>query len=447
MNERVAKAADRPSSPTRWDAPSHSGSNSTTRRSPLGRFLLRVALPAASLVMVLAASHFSQKEPVQNPWTAPITPVVIELSPAALNSLRDTPRDDVPAVVRMGGQALSHAQVRLKGSGSFRAVDDLPSLTVSWETPEGRRRLHLENSVEDPSRLHAFLGAALFREAGLPVPQARHAQVSLNRRALGLYVLRPGYDSAFTGEAFGNGACVILEPAKGADAGGSFRASGGASRESQAVALAAVNRLAGDGADPDLGRRWKALSEHLDVRRFATLLAGEALLGHWDGYGVARNNYRILWDPAAGRCVFLPHGMDQLFPDSAYPIRPVFSSRMARAFLETVPGQELYQAEWRRLASTWMDAEALAGRVQTQLARITPLLTFRQRGSLRQESQDLIRRIRKRCEAVAGRQSEPHPVLFFGRPGHEPVASNRGDPRRDRISTSVPSAIGRAICG
>jgi len=296
---------------------------------------------------------------------------------------------------------LSDARVRLKGRGSFRPVDDRPSFTISWATPAGPRRLHLENSVEDPSRLHAFLGAALFREAGLPVPEVQHARVSLDGRPLGLYVSRQGYDAEFCEVAFGRPGGVVLEPEAGTDVGGAFQVAGGLSGEVGDPARAALDRLSRAAAAVNLAERWAALTACLDGRRFATLLAGEALLGHWDGYGVARNNYRIGWDPSANQCVFLPHGMDQLFPDSDYPVHPVFPSRLARAFLETSPGRALYESEWHRLAAAWMDPGTLSRRVWSQVAQMESLCAGMERRDLHDEAKDLVRRIRRRCEAVA----------------------------------------------
>ena len=49
--------------------------------------------------------------------------------------------------------------------------------------------------------------------------------------------------------------------------------------------------------EPDDAARWKKLGAILDVERFASFLAIEALLGVGDGYDFGRNNYRIYHDP------------------------------------------------------------------------------------------------------------------------------------------------------
>jgi hypothetical protein len=67
---------------------------------------------------------------------------------------------DASATVRAGGQVWTNVAIHLKGAaGSFRPVDDLPALTLNFgklqdgQTCEGHRKLHLNNSLQDASRL------------------------------------------------------------------------------------------------------------------------------------------------------------------------------------------------------------------------------------------------------------------------------------------------------
>lgn len=63
--------------------------------------------------------------------------------------------------------------------------------------------------------------------------------------------------------------------------------------------------------------RWQAVEDVLAVEPFLTFAAPELMTGHWDGYCLSRNNYRLHADPAdGGRFHFLPHGMDQIFGDA-----------------------------------------------------------------------------------------------------------------------------------
>src|SRR5438046_2663916 len=90
----------------------------------------------------------------------------------------------------------------------YHPVDGKPSLTLSFDkfVPgqrfHGLSKIHLNNSVEDPSYLHECLGAELFGAAGVPAPRVAHALVELNGRKLGLYLLKEGFTQEFLGQYF-----------------------------------------------------------------------------------------------------------------------------------------------------------------------------------------------------------------------------------------------------
>ena len=343
----------------------------------------------------------------------PFHPIELELDSDALDHLRRDPRQDVAGMLWVSDHTASPVQVHLKGStGSFRAVDDRPSLTITRSSDDPPQRFHLENSVEDPGLLHQWLGSELFREAGIPTPRVAHARLKLNGRNLGLYVIREGYGEDFMERGFGPGSGGIGEPGPGQDIGGhwTFKRrtpplnSPGA--EEATAALAALNAACHE-ADP--ARRWTALSARLDTHRFATLLAGEVLLEHRDGYGLARNNYRVHWEARSGRLTLLPHGMDQLFVESGFTRQPQMAGSVARAFLETAPGRQAYAERWEQLTHRWMNAARLTDRLTVKIGELNPHLTPPERRAFQAESEDLIRRIRRRCEQVATQHQEPWP--------------------------------------
>src|SRR5262249_47552545 len=128
----------------------------------------------------------------------------IEVSDANLESLRKEPRTDVRAIVREGDATLPETALHVKGrTGSFRGVDGKPALTLTFDKFRpgqqfhGLTKVHLNNSVEDPSYLNEYLGAELFRAAGVPAPRVAHALVELNGRKLGLYVIKEAFAPEF----------------------------------------------------------------------------------------------------------------------------------------------------------------------------------------------------------------------------------------------------------
>ena len=94
--------------------------------------------------------------------------------------------------------------IKLKGAaGSFRGLDDRPALTLNMDkfndgqSFHGLDKFHLNNSVQDGSLTQELVSGHLFRQAGVPAARATHARVWLNKRDLGIYVLKEGFDTNF----------------------------------------------------------------------------------------------------------------------------------------------------------------------------------------------------------------------------------------------------------
>jgi len=208
--------------------------------------------------------------------------VEIELRSEDVNSLREHPRQDVNAVVRMGGSEFRSVAVHLKGSGTFQPFDRKPSFTVKIQGLPGISKIHLNNAAEDATFVQEKLGGELFAAAGIPAPRAGHARVKVNGRDKGLYVLKEGFDPEFLARSFSEGQGRVHD-------------------KNSAAMSQALNRRQG----------W--LKQAVDIEQFASFLAMEVLLCHWDGYGLANNNFRVYEGSTTGRFVFLPAGMDQLF--------------------------------------------------------------------------------------------------------------------------------------
>jgi len=134
---------------------------------------------------------------------------VIEIDAAGLRSLRNEPRVNVKATVHLGGELFHDVGIHIKGSqGSLQSIDARPALTLSFNTfvPKqkchGLRKLHLNNSAEDPTFMTDVLCSELFRQAGVPAARGAYATLVLNRRKLGLYVLKEGLTKEFLAQYF-----------------------------------------------------------------------------------------------------------------------------------------------------------------------------------------------------------------------------------------------------
>ena len=344
----------------------------------------------------------------------PVWKIQIELGADQIESLRREGRKYVPARIRVMGQTLDAVGVRLKGStGSFRGIDDRPGFTVDFgkfndQRFQGLQKIHLNNSVEDSTTIKDQLGSELFRRAGLPVPRFAHAWVELNGRSLGLYVLKEGFTEQFIERYFGQADGNLYDTDRGHDVDAPMKQQWGSDSGDQQMEL---RELAEAASDPDLARRWERLAARLDVDRFLTFMAMEIMIGHWDGYCLAQNNFRIYFDKATGKAVFLPTGMDQLFSKADLPWRPAMAGLVARAIMETPEGRERYAAAFKARFEALFVPERICRRVDELLNDLRPFLKGAVFRRMRQDAEELRGQIHARAANLLAQLSEPDPAL------------------------------------
>jgi hypothetical protein len=263
--------------------------------------------------------------------------------------------------------------VKLKGAaGSFRDLDQKPAFTLKLDkfggdTPfHGLEKFYLNNSVQDDTYLHEWLGAELFRAAGLPAPRITHARVWFNGKDFGLYVLKEGHDKKFlrrnfddpTGNYYDGGFCLDVD-------GGLERDEGKGPADGADLA-----DLAYAATEPDPVRAHPLLERRLDVDRFLTFMALERMIGHWDGYCGNRNNYRLYVDPKTGQASFVPHGMDQIFGDADVSVHDEPSGMVARAVLRDAGWRDAYYRRIGELLPLFTPVERWHKRLDEVAARL-----------------------------------------------------------------------------
>lgn len=332
-------------------------------------------------------------------------------------ALRREARQYVPARVQDGERVFESVGVHLKGSkGSFRSLEDKPALTLDFarfhpgQTFHGLRKIHLNNSVEDPGYCNELVGGELFRVAGVPAPRVTHALVELNGRRLGLYVLKEGFAEEFLGLHFQNTRGNLYDTGAGHDVDEALERDLGDGPDDRHD----LQALASAAREPNLEQRWQALARVLDVDRFIAFAATEVIVGHRDGYCLARNNFRIYHDPATGRLVFLPHGMDQLFGRPDATIRPAMYGLVARALLETPEGRGRYRERLAMLTASVLDVAAVQRCADAFVARVSPLLSSREARELKSAVARFKDRVAQRRRSLEQqlREPEPQPLAF-----------------------------------
>ena len=354
-------------------------------RQPLHRSLPLPFIGVICLAFLWPASAASQKEsskrdPSEAFFTnASVPRLKIQITGTNLAALKQDNRKYVRATVKEGETVYEDVGVHLKGAaGSFRGLDDRPALTLNFDKfKEGQKfhgldKMHLNNSVQDPSYMTEILCGDLFLAAGVPTPRGAHARVELNGRDLGLYVLKEGFDKTFLKRHFKNAKGNLYDGGFVREITDPLEKDSG---EGDVKDHADLKALVEAAQEPDPGKRIERLEKVLDLDRFISFLALEIMTWHWDGYFMNRNNYRVYHDPAADKIVFFPHGMDQMFWEPNGPILPSkMDGLVAKALLTTTEGRKRYRQQFSALLTNVFRVEALTNRMNELQARIRPVL-------------------------------------------------------------------------
>jgi hypothetical protein len=270
------------------------------------------------------------------------------------------------------GIELRNVGVRLKGYiGSARSMDRKAGFSVKFdEFVEGQKllgqkKLVINNEVQDGSFVSRRLSHELWRRAGVPAPRTAYAEVFVNGERFGLYVIQEATDKRFLAQHFDDPDGNLYE-GDGRDVSSpnlDLDTNEDENDRSDLLALNdAVENLPAEGFA-------EAIDAFVDLEAFYRYWAVEALIFHFDGYGVVRasdgccspNNYYIYNDPARGRFVFLPHGADQVLFDIEYDVRTPpqsFATLASRLHADPAGRARLGRAISEVLDEAW-DAEAL----------------------------------------------------------------------------------------
>jgi spore coat protein H len=352
-------------------------------------------------------------------FTGPIQRFTITFVPAELNKLRDNPRSPVSCSVSVGTQRFEKVLIHVKGSaGSTRSVDDNPALTLNFDklVPgqrfNGLDKIHLNNSVQDPSLLSEQLGRRLYEQVGIPTARATQALVTFDGRDLGPYVLKEGYNRSFlrrhypdpTGNFYDGGFIRDIDQDLDRDSGDG------------PLDYKDLQKLRDAASLGDLRRRETALMAILDVDRFITECAMQALLVDWDGYGHNRNNYRIYFEPRAGKAVFQPHGMDQLLGNIGKDLELPGGGLLARQLFDVPAFRDRFYAEIDRLLKGVFTTEVLDAHFKQVGARLNPMIQALPQDQREWRSEAIHAfqdRAFRRIEIAKARlESQPKPIRF-----------------------------------
>ncbi len=334
------------------------------------RWLAGFGCLALSLALMTHGAE-SKKEPGDKFFTEP-TPRIFHfvIPESAVAQLRRSPRTYVPATVREGDRVLTNVAVRLKGMGSYRTIDEKPSLAVKFDEfatnqhYRGLNKLMFNNSVQDSTYLAELLATQMFRDAGVPAARGTHARVTLNGRDLGLYVVYEAMNKQFLKQHFKDGSGNLYETYV-RDIDVTMEQDGGTD-----TSQADVQKLIAACRVTEPAARWRELQKVLDVDRFISFAAMEILTSHWDGYVIHTNNFRLYHDPATDKFSFITHGIDWAFRRPNISIHPPPKSLVGRAVLETPEGQRLFRERIGTLFANHFRVPMITHRLEQALTKI-----------------------------------------------------------------------------
>lgn len=345
----------------------------------------------------------------------------IEISEPELQKLRQKEREYVRCtIVEEGGKTYEHVGIKLKGAaGSFRGIDDRPALTLNFDKfKKGQDfhdldKIHLNNSVQDPTYLNELLCSELFLAAKVPAARTTHARVWLNGRDLGFYVLKEGFNKQFLKRHFAHADGNLYEGGFVQDLDGNVELENGSGPTDRSDVKAVIDAC----REGDPAKRWARVEQVVDIDHFISFAAMEMMTCHWDGYCQNRNNYRFYIEPKSGKIHFFPHGMDQMFGDPNFPILNVPGAMVANAVLSNPEWRWRYRDRLSELIKLMAPPDRLLKRIDEHAQRMRPVIAQINEGQAKEfdnRVRELKERLQQRAKSLLQQNAvvEPRPLRF-----------------------------------
>jgi hypothetical protein len=362
-----------------------------------------------------------QRKLADDYFQGPIVKLTLEMSKEEVERLKRDQRNYAEATIKEGDKIYKGVAVKLKGAaGSFQGIEGKPGLTISFDKFKGAERFngikifHINICALDGCYINEFIAGELARAAGVPASRCTHVFLTLNNRDLGLYVLKEAFTRDFlaaffpdpSGDLWDGGFCKEIEENMEKDLG-------------DADDKRPIKELIAACQEGDHAKRWEKLGKILDIDRFISFCAMEAILCHWDGYNFNRNNYRLYKDPATGRLSFFLHGMDQMFGDSNFPLIRDFGAMVGNAVMRCPEGKRMYQARLESIYANVLKATDWPARVVEVGNKVREALEEKNKQSAKEFQGQLIGardRVAARIAAVGKQLGDmPKPIEFDSR--------------------------------
>lgn len=295
--------------------------------------------------------------PVEDPFDRGIHDFTIDIDEAGLASLAKAPRDDVPGQVTYGGETWT-AGVRLKGNTSFRDLSEKASFKIDFHEYDddarwyGRKRVTLNNMIQDPTMSSENLSYALHTAMGNPAPMHGYARVTVNGDYFGLYSVIETVDDDFLERLFvGDDEGNLYEGGYGGDFNNGcddlFDQKEGDDESLQDLELLIEE------VEASTPKTIEALlEERFDLDGMMSVWAVELVTLNSDAYTTLANNFFVYHALKADRWTMIPWGPDQAWHGDE-PLPKVLDGALAERCWEAPSCQARMKAHVEAVLDEW----------------------------------------------------------------------------------------------
>ena len=249
--------------------------------------------------------------------------IEIVIAPEEASTIVNRTSERVRCTFTFDGLVLKDVGVRQAGGtfNRFVPIDQKPTLSVKFDDFVDGQELHgLEKMVlKDGRQDSGFVGEHLtyevYRRAGIAAPMTAHAHVTINGKDSGIYVIREPINRDFLtrnfGRPFSHG--NLYELSYGPDPMArptEVRLKDEVEQKRTRTEMIGASDAVLN-ASPETFAA--AVSKYLDLERYITFYAVEAVTSNYDGFSFNTNNAYLYTHPRDGRLIMIPYGADSSF--------------------------------------------------------------------------------------------------------------------------------------
>jgi len=249
--------------------------------------------------------------------------IEIVISPQDAATIVNRTSERVRCTFTFDGVALKDVGVRQAGGtfNRFVSIDQKPTLSVKFDdfvdkqTLHGLEKMVLKDGRQDTGFVGEHLTYEVYRRAGIAAPMTAHAHVTINGQDSGIYVIREPINRDFLtrnfGRPFSNGNLYELNYGPDPMTGPArVRLKDEVEQKRTRTEMLGASDAVLN-ASPETFVT--AVSKYLDLERYITFYAVEAVTSNYDGFSFNVNNAYLYTHPRDGRLIMIPYGADSSF--------------------------------------------------------------------------------------------------------------------------------------